>query len=441
MKENQRTGWGQNRTATVFYENIENFTLPKGINDSTGLAVGLGRSYGDSSLNEEGTLWRTLALNELSISKDLSEATCGSGVTIGELERSAVKHGLFPPVVPGTEFVTIGGAIASDIHGKSHHTFGSFGHSVLEIRILDSSGKILTLKPTDCSREFFWATIGGMGLTGAILSARIRLVPIANTYVSVREERVRNLREMLEKLSEFDSTHLYTVAWIDLSGRFEGRGTVSGGTHAQPHELEREGFDSNYVSKPFSSRTLPSLPRVNYINNLSVRTFNEVWYRKPLKNGFMHYRPFLHPLDHIADWNKIHGPKGFLQYQFVIPFGSEDFIEFVLRELRRANVSSFLGVLKKFGPLSSGYLSFPISGWTLAIDLPEGNSEVPKMLGKFDERLSQSGGRVYLTKDSRLESKHLPYMYPELESWIGIKREIDPKNYWQSLQGKRLGLC
>jgi decaprenylphospho-beta-D-ribofuranose 2-oxidase len=438
MKYEERSGWGRNLKGYVRYQSLDEFTPQTGWQEQSGLPVGLGRSYGDSSLNLEGISWNSSNLKYIAISVEGSEASCGAGVTIGELERFAESKGLFPPVVPGTEFVTIGGAIASNIHGKSHHSYGSFGDNLLEIEILRTNGEKLKLFPAGDTSEYFWATVGGMGLTGAILSAKIKLIPITNSFMTVRERRVSNLEEMLKELQIMDSSNIYTVGWIDLSGRFLGRGLVSGGNHSHNTELKAP---TNTKSNQLSRRSLPPLPPINFINKFSVRAFNEFWFRKPLREGIMHYRPFLHPLDGIVDWNKIYGPKGFVQYQFVIPFGEEDFIQMVMFELRKSGVASFLGVLKKFGASDSRYLSFPKPGWTLAVDIPANLYGYQSLLNQFDSALCRIGGRVYLTKDSRLNKNHFQKMYPGHDSWRDIKHALDPRNYWRSSQGIRLGLC
>jgi len=441
MSKIQRSGWGRNLFVNVRYKSLENFSPLDTRSGAQGLAVGLGRSYGDSSLNSQGTSWQSFGLKAMYFSDSFQEITCGAGVTIGELERFALQKGLFPPVVPGTEFVSIGGAIASDIHGKSHHSFGSFGNNVLEIQLQTASGEILSLKPDDATREYFWATVGGMGLTGAILSAKLKLIPVSSSSISVFEQRVSSISEMLETLKEFDSSYLYTVAWIDLSGRFEGRGVVSGGNHHVDESLkmnESMEHNKNQIVKPLP---LPPIPPFNYLNRNSVRIFNEFWYRKPLKRELSNYRPFLHPLDKIADWNKLYGRNGFLQYQYVIPYGGEHFLKYTLEVLRRHNISSALAVLKQFGSTNSKYLSFQMPGWTLAVDMPMKVKGLQSILRHLDDELTKIGGRVYLSKDSRLAQEHFLKMYPEATNWKKIKNELDPENYWRSMQGLRLGLC
>ena len=237
MKFEKRTGWGRTSSVRSNVTSIDRFgDLISSQESNSGLAFGLGRSYGDSSLNSNGLSWSCLSKKEIFIDSLKQEAICGAGVTIGELERAACLQNLFPPVVPGTEFVTIGGAIASNIHGKAHHSQGAFGQHVEEISLLDSRGTVHKVSPSS-NAELFWATIGGMGLTGVILSAKLRLIPIENEFLIVEEQRSDSLGGLLKLLMEFDSRYMYTVAWIDISGDYRGRGVVSGGRHATTVEL------------------------------------------------------------------------------------------------------------------------------------------------------------------------------------------------------------
>jgi decaprenylphospho-beta-D-ribofuranose 2-oxidase len=441
MTSRKRTGWGRTSQATCELIDIDEFDH-RGIAEtgSFGLTVGLGRSYGDSSLITNGATWSCRFKKNIDINRKEFVATCGSGVTIGELERAAAEVSLFPPVVPGTEYVTIGGAVASNIHGKSHHSQGAFGNQLKEITLLNSKGEIQILTPEGKS-ELFWATVGGMGLTGAILSAKIKLIPIKSQEVLVREKRVNSLEQLLSTLKEFDTKHVYTVAWIDLSGKYSGRGIVSGGSHA---EVTSKRFKFSKALKKYLKLPKLSLPDVFpsfTINKFSVRLFNELWFRKPLKNGLVHYSKFMHPLDSIKNWNRLYGHDGFLQYQIVIPLGCEDFFDELLSSMKNLGVASFLGVVKLFGDFESRYLSFPLSGWTIAIDIPASTVGVLSCLDRLDEKLVKIGGRVYLTKDSRISSDSFSKMYPDLDAWKKIKEDVDPSNYWQSNQGRRLNLC
>ena len=365
MKIKKRTGWGRTSSARSKVIPIERFGQTISSKESnSGLAVGLGRSYGDSSLNSNGLSWSCLSKKEIVIDSLKLEATCGAGVTIGELERAACKKYLFPPVVPGTEFVTIGGAIASNIHGKAHHSQGAFGDNLQEIALLDSTGTIHQIS-RDTNSELFWATIGGMGLTGVILSAKLRLIPIENEFLVVEEQRSNSLAELLNLLKEFDSKYMYTVAWIDFSGDYRGRGVVSGGRHATAGESSSI-FDVKESRTPAKRwLVLPDIFPSFTINKYTVRAFNSMWFHKKLKSGTVHYSKFMHPLDSIRGWNRIYGRKGFVQYQVQIPFEKEDFIYEMLSTMKKIKAASFLGVVKRFGDCEAQYLSFPSKGWTI----------------------------------------------------------------------------
>lgn len=443
MKESVRSGWGKNLNVKVFYESLDTswfLGVPK-MSIESGLAVGLGRSYGDSSLNGSGVSFTTEKLDTLEICPNNKTAICGSGVTIGELERAASKHGLFPVVVPGTEFVTVGGAIASNIHGKSHHTDGSFGDHILEISLINYRGKEMILTPDGESQKAFWATVGGMGLTGVISQAKLRLKPIETTFMSIEEVRVKNLEEMLGVLNSFDAKYSNTAAWIDASGKYEGRGIVAGANHAKIHELSRKERKQPLKLKTKRRISLPRDLSISLINTRSVRLFNTFWYRKPLKRRITHFQTFLHPLDSILNWNSIYGRTGFLQYQFAVPYNREKLLFEFINLMKTYNVASFLTVLKKLGGKDSKFISFPIGGWTLAVDFSTKETEFINALKQFDQRLIESGGRVYLTKDSRLNRTEFEKMYPEYKDWKTVKASMDPETFWKSNQGERLGLC
>lgn len=442
MKQTERHGWGRNfHTRNEILEVRE--ILPRGLKSigSTGLAVGLGRSYGDSSLNSEGVYWSSLSSKKITIDAKNKIATCEAGATIGDLETESLKFGLFPPVVPGTQFVTIGGAAASNIHGKSHSHYGSFGNHVTEIELLDSNLVSHLLYPEGETSDKFWATIGGMGLTGFIKSVRLKLIEVASPFFDVREQRANSIEEIFDLLIQFDKRYVYTVAWIDLSGNYIGRGIVSGGNHTHAKSMEvNQKFKSKLPKLSFRF-SLPDIFSSKTINSFTVRVFNELWFRKPLKNGLVKFDKFLHPLDSINNWNRIYGKKGFIQYQFVVPIGHESLIIEFVSGLKNLKVASFMGILKKFGNEKNKFLSFPINGWTLAVDIPFETKGISEYLKYMDEKLCQVGGKVYLTKDSRLGESHFTRMYRSLPEWKLIKAQMDPKNYWKSEQGKRLNIC
>ena len=413
-------------------------TFPLTTPSSNGLPIGLGRSYGDSGLNSKGISWSSSLLKEIKINPKTKVAYCESGVTIGELEREALKFGLFPPVVPGTEFVTVGGAFASNIHGKSHHVYGSFADNVNCLILRDSRGKDIKLSPSDNSKEEFWATAGGMGLTGFIVSLEISLIEVESSYFKIQEKRVENLSQVISSLLEFDEKFSYSVAWIDCSGDFLGRGLVIGGNHAREAELPQSKSNNPLSNNPPKIYSLPKFVPQGLINRLTIRLFNELWFRKPLKSGFSHYQQFLHPLDFISNWNTIYGKSGFIEYQFQIPFEHEEYLFYVLQKMKEYKACSFLTVLKKFGKSNNPLLSFPTAGWTLSVDIPGNSEQVLELLDELDSELIRNFGKIYLTKDIRMTAQSFRAMYPEYGKWKNTKTSMDPLNYWQSEQSNRL---
>ena len=438
------SGWGRSlRSTSTEYEpgslqELQEFIgtnqNPRGL-----IAHGLRRSYGDSALNIAGVSINSDFLSETTFHPENRSVTVGAGVSIRALEKSSLERQLFPPIVPGTGFVSIGGAIAADIHGKSHHTTGSFASCLMRIRLLYSDGEIRDLYPEGPTADHFWATVGGLGLTGMIVEADLQLIQVSSPSVRVEETRVDNLEEMLSVLSASDAGFQHTVAWIDLSGDFRGRGVVGKGNY-----ITQESNSEKVL--PTKNREGPSLPfpkigALSLINKYTVRAFNEMWFRKPLTHGISTIDSFMHPLDRIQNWNRIYGPRGFLQYQFVVPEGNEDFLEHVLASMKEIGAASFLGVLKKFGEGSAAHLSFPKPGWTLALDISTHLPNLEQTLNSLDSQLCARGGRIYLIKDARLKPEFLPVMYPRLEEWRSIRNNMDPHGMWQSDQSRRLKLC
>ena len=402
---------------------------------------GLGRSYGDSANNSGGLALSSDKLNSIEIDLETGMATLGAGVSISDLEKASLIHGLFPPVVPGTARVTIGGAIASDVHGKSHHRVGSFSDHLHEIKLLSSDGSIKAVRPHDSTSPLFWATVGGMGLTGMIIEATISLARVETAFVTVKEKRVKSLNELLATLLEFNSEFMYTVAWIDLSGKFAGRGVVSGANHAINEEVSKN--KSVALLSPMNPvyRKIPYPFKFGIINQAFIRMFNFLWFYKPLGKRLQNIQKYMHPLDSIENWNVVYGKGGFIQYQFVIPFDRSEVLNEVLLKLKKSNHGSFLSVLKSFGKDTNSMLGFAMKGWSLAIDFPKNSKNLSSLLGELDQLVLGAGGRIYLTKDSRVDHRYMNSMYPKLKEWKCIKIEIDPDNLWQSDQGRRLKLC
>jgi decaprenylphospho-beta-D-ribofuranose 2-oxidase len=435
-----RQGWGLNFRSRSTHYSIREFHGQRLIQEKSGLPVGNARSYGDTSLNSDGAIFSTSDSKAIVIDVENQVANCESGVTIGELERAAIEYGFFPETVPGTEYVTIGGAIASNIHGKSHHAVGAFSSLVAEINLKNAYGEVITVSPKGEYQDLYWATLGGLGLTGMILGAKIRLRKIENSFLRVSEFRVSNIDKMLEKIKKLDKEYLYTVAWIDLSGKFKGRGVVSVANHANSMELKNSQKKYLFWNPRFRKIRIPEIFPNSTINSVSVRIFNQFWFRKPLNNSVSHFRKFFHPLDGITNWNRVYGKRGFIQAQFLIPFENEYFLKEVLQTLRRHRIVSFLGVLKKMGEADLSYIGFCSPGWTLAIDFVNDQRKVKVMID-LTQRLADIGGRVYLTKDSFLDQQTFEKMYPNHNKWKLIKKKYDPDNFWQSDQGRRIGLC
>lgn len=431
-------GWGNNLfsfSKHITKLNSENYgeSLRRGV-----LPVGNGRSYGDSALNSGGDLLSSNSHNQIIINEAANTALVGSGVVLENLEKELLSYNLFLPVVPGTAQITIGGAIASDVHGKSHHNNGSFGDHLIKIKLLTSTFEELELFPTGEHANYFWATVGGMGLTGQILEAEIRLIKIENELISVEEQRFNNISQAIDLFNNFNEKFLYTVAWLDISGSYTGRGIISGGNHASIGKYKKKKFK---LTKPTKKLSLPKIFYFNLVSNLFIKIFNIVWYYKPKKRGLVEIKEFMHPLDAISNWNIVYGREGFIQYQFVIPTEQADSLQEILLFLKTNKVLSFLCVLKKFGKESKGFLSFPIEGWTMTIDISRKHPNLSRVIALLDERVVQLGGRVYLAKDSFLTRRNLESMYKKLDLWIEIKKKMDPDTLWKSDQGRRLDLC
>ena len=431
-------GWGNNlfsfskQTSNLSNENY-NELLRRGV-----VPIGNGRSYGDSALNSGGDLLSSNNYNQIIINEAANTALVGSGVILEKLEQELLKYNLFLPVVPGTAQITIGGAIASDVHGKSHHHNGSFGDHLLKIKLLTSTFQELELFPTGEYANFFWATVGGMGLTGQILEAEIRLIKVENELISVEEQRFTNISQAIDLFNNFNKKFLYTVAWLDISGGSTGRGIISGGNHTSIVDYKKKKSE---FSKSIKKLFLPKTLYFNFVSNLFIKIFNIIWYYKPKKRGLVEIRKFMHPLDAIPNWNIVYGRKGFIQYQFVIPIEQADSLQEILLILKTNKVFSFLCVLKKFGRHSKGFLSFPIEGWTMTIDISRKHPNLSRVIALLDERIIELGGRVYLAKDSFLTRKDLESMYKKLDLWIEIKKKMDPDALWKSDQGRRLDIC
>ncbi|MFE2356188.1 FAD-binding protein [Streptomyces parvulus] len=410
-----------------------------------GIARGLGRAYGDAAQNAGGAVLDMTALDRVH-AVDVAGGTvlCDAGVSLHRLMELLLPLGWFVPVTPGTRYVTVGGAIGADIHGKNHHVSGSFARHVVALELLTADGGVRTVTP---GTPLFDATAGGMGLTGVILTATLRLQPVETALMSVDTERAADLDDLMARLTATDHRYRYSVAWIDLlaRGRATGRAVLTRGDHAPLDALPAR---SRTRRAPLAFRTsrLPAAPDLvpdGLLGRTTVGLFNELWYRKSprLSRGrLQRISTFFHPLDGVPHWNRIYGRGGFVQYQFVVGEGREDVLRRIVRRISDRRCPSFLAVLKRFGEADPGWLSFPVPGWTLALDIPAGLPGLGAFLDELDEEVAAAGGRVYLAKDSRLRPELLAAMYPRLDDFRALRAELDPHGVFVSDLARRLTL-
>ena len=444
------TGWGRTSPtpATVVspsdagqLSRVLEHAGPRGL-----IARGLGRSYGDPAQNAGGLVVDTTAVSGIHhLDLETGLVTAEAGTTIDSLIRWLVPLGWFVPVTPGTRQVTVGGAIASDVHGKNHHKVGSWSEAVEALTIVTPAGGLQRITPTSHA-DLFWATAGGMGLTGIVVDATFRLHHIETSRLSVDTDRTPDLDTTLDLMESGDHAYDYSVAWVDLmaTGRNTGRAILDRGRFAPLDQLSAKQQRNPLEFRPGTAATFPSLVPINLITPLTVAAFNEAWYRKaPLRrrDHLQSISQFFHPLDRVAHWNRVYGRRGLLQWQCALPSTATGHLHEIVRELTTSGRPSFLAVLKRFGPGNPGPLSFPLEGWTLALDVPAGHdSDLVALLDRLDQRVVDAGGRLYLAKDSRLRAELLGEMYPRLDQWRKIRNDADPEGILASDLSRRLDL-
>ncbi len=440
------TGWGRIAPSTAELAEPSGETEAAALLRAAGrgaIARGLGRSYNNAAQCAQGLVLSTSRLNRiLGLDKATGVAVCEAGVSLEQLMVAGLPHGWFVPVSPGTRQVTIGGAIAADVHGKNHHVAGSFAGHVQSFDLVLSGGEVRTVTPRD---ELFWATAGGMGLTGFIVRATVQLKHVGTSRVKVDTVRTADIDETMAVLTEHDRRYGYTVAWSDslARGRGLGRSIITSGDFAEPSDLTAKESGDPFAFDPRSRLGAPPAFPPALINRYTVRLANEAWYRKAprLREGELQtIGQFFHPLDGIRNWNRVYGPGGFRQYQYVVPFAAEDAVRRSFELVSSHPAPSFVTVLKRFGAADPGLLSFPAPGWTLALDFPARTPGLGPMLDELDRLVVRHGGRVYLAKDSRVPAAVLEEMYPRLPEFRKARAELDPAGVFASDLSRRLGL-
>jgi FAD/FMN-containing dehydrogenase len=436
------SGWGNFPISAAILSRPERYHQLKIGHEKT-IARGLGRSYGDAALNSNHRVLLMERLNRfLSFDSTSGVLRTEAGVSLEEILETFVPRGWFLPVTPGTKKATLGGCLATDVHGKNHHRDGTIGDYVREIELITAEGSHHRCSPNQ-KADLFWATIGGMGLTGVIAEAALQLIPIESAFIQATHRSTKNFEETLDLLEDTSSEDHYSVAWVDCLSKGDqlGRSIVMTGHHASLRELP-----SSMKEEPFKQRT----PRTSSIpfyfpswvlNPWSIKVFNSLYHR--FQSGyqepfFTDYNRFFYPLDSINGWNKCYGKRGFLQYQFVIPpHKAREAIHEILLRFTLNQHPPFLAVLKRFGKEGKGLLSFPQKGYTLALDLPI-SSSLWSFLDEVDEMVLKYEGRLYLAKDARMKPHIFRAMYPRFDKWLAIKTQVDPQYVLSSDLSRRL---
>ncbi len=413
------------------------------------IARGLGRSYGDPAQNAGGLVIDMNALNKIHrIDAATGLVEVDGGVNLDQLMRAALPFGLWVPVLPGTRQVTVGGAIAHDIHGKNHHSAGSFGNHVVSLDLLTADGKVRTLTPKggrqDPKGALFWATVGGCGLTGVILRATIKMTPTETAYFIADSVRTTDLDETIALHSDgSEDNYDYSSAWFDAISAPPklGRAAVSRGSLATldqlPAKLQKDPL--RFDAKPLV--TLPDVFPNGLANKFDFSVIGELYYRKTRNatGQVQSLTAFYHPLDLFGEWNRAYGSKGFLQYQFVVPPEAVEEFKKIIVDIQRSGHYSFLNVFKLFGEGNQAPLSFPMRGWNVCVDFAI-KAGLNEFVTELDKRVLEFGGRLYTAKDSRTTAETFHAMYPRIDEWIATRRKYDPTGVFASDMSRRLEL-
>ena len=431
-------GWGRHPVRSGRVERPERLGLPAGA--ATVLGRGLGRAYGDAAVPARAdthVVATPRADRILDFDAASGRLTCEAGLSLAEVLRLFLPRGWFPPVTPGTKFVTVGGCVAADVHGKNHHRDGSFGGFVERLRLRVADGGEVVCGP-DVERELFLATVGGMGLTALIVEVTFRLQPVETPWMVVETEALHDLGAMLEGLEASAQDWPYTVGWIDglARGGDIGRGVLIRGRHARADEV---GARTPPVRRVLG---VPIDAPEWLLNPMLMRLFNGLYYRAhgaARRARRQSYERFFYPLDAVRDWNRLYGPRGFLQYQCVLPRAAgRGAVGVVLERLATAGAASFLAVIKDCGPASEAYLSFPVEGTTLALDLPYRGAATEALVHELDACVIASGGRIYLAKDAVTRAEDFARMMPRLGEWKAVRDRWDPARRFRSALSVRV---
>ncbi len=437
-------GWGRYKTCLCHASRPERYLQLAQI-EGVRIARGQGRSYGDASILSGGIVVLTERINRfLHFDSVHGIVRAEAGLSLAELLHVIVPKGWFLPVTPGTQYASLGGCIAADVHGKNHHHDGSFGEYVTDIELILTNGNRMHCSPED-NADIFWATVGGMGLTGIIGEVTLKLIPIQTAQMIVQHRKAHNIDAAFTLFENPNFDDKYSVAWIDglARGKSLGRSIVMRGHHANVNDLPMKIGERPYHSSKVHQLNMPFNLPTWLLNPLTIRAFNDYFFRSNgnHENAFIQgYEKYFYPLDAINNWNRMYGKTGFVQYQCVLPdTQSFEGMKKLIEILALSGRPSFFAVLKRLGRASKGYLSFPLAGYTLALDIPAKKpEELRSLLAHLDETVLHHNGRVYLAKDAHLTSESFRAMYPGYGKWFDVKKRVDPENKFTSMLAQRL---